>query len=363
MNDANLHLDEPRSIRNGEELPVEKLRDYLCKQLGKPCENLVIEQFPSGFSNLTYLLRLDDDQLVLRRPPIGANIKSAHDMKREYSILSKLHLVFQKVPKPVILCEDESVVGMTFYVMERVHGVILRATTGREVQLSPGLMLSLSGAFIDNLAEIHNVDYQRAGLGEFGHPDGYVARQIEGWTRRYFNSRTDDVRSIENIASWLSGQAASRSSGSALIHNDYKYDNLVLSPDDLTQVIAILDWEMATIGDPLMDLGTSLAYWVDADDPPEWRKVGFGPTTLPGNLQRAELVHRYAQKTGSDVSEIVFPYVYGLLKIAVIVQQIYYRYRKGITKDPRFSGLLDVVHACGVMAERAVELQRIANLG
>jgi aminoglycoside phosphotransferase (APT) family kinase protein len=223
-------------------------------------------------------------------------------------------------------------------------------------------MQRISTAFVDNLVEIHGIDYAAAGLEEMGQPEGYVRRQIEGWTKRYFNARTDDVPSIERLAKWLDEHAPADSRHGALIHNDYKYDNVVLAPDDLSKITAVLDWEMATTGDPLMDLGTTIAYWVDADDTDEWQQYGFGLTSMPGSLRRAEVVDRYASKSGRDLSNVIFYYAYGLLKIAGIVQQIYARYRAGITKDPRFAGLGELVKACGDLGVRSIEKRRIDRL-
>jgi aminoglycoside phosphotransferase (APT) family kinase protein len=247
--------------------------------------------------------------------------------------------------------------------MERVKGIILRAWAPKTLDLSPPVMRNLSKSFAENLAEIHRLDYQVAGLGDLGQPHGYVTRQIDGWTRRYFAARTDDVKEVERLATWLCANLRTESEYSALIHNDYKYDNLVLAADDLSRVIAVLDWEMATIGDPLMDLGTTLGYWVESQDTDEWQQFGFGLTNLPGNLSRRELVEYYAQCTGWNVSDAVFYYAFGLLKIAVIVQQIYSRYRGGLTRDSRFSNLGLVVRACGIQAHLAIEKQRIDSLG
>jgi aminoglycoside phosphotransferase (APT) family kinase protein len=230
------------------------------------------------------------------------------------------------------------------------------------LELSPGVMRRLSEAFVANLVEIHGVDYEAAGLGELGRPEGYVRRQVEGWTKRYLDARTDDVPAVERLAAWLAGHVPPERGRAALIHNDYKYDNLVLAPDDLSEVVAVLDWEMATVGDPLMDLGTTLGYWVDADDTEEWQRYGFGLTALPGGLTRLEVVERYASLSGREVSEVVFYYAYGLLKIAGIVQQIYARYKKGLTRDERFASLAGLVRACGELALRAVEKNRIDRL-
>lgn len=355
--------DGSAPVRPGEELPIEPLFNYLSTHLPELSGPLTVEQFPAGFSNLTYLLRFTNRELVLRRPPIGAQIKTAHDMSREYRILSHLHPVYKKVPRPLLFCEDESILGAAFYVMERVNGVILRAKPPSDIELSRALMRALSEPFIDNLAEINAIDYEAAGLGELGSPQGYVKRQIEGWTKRYYNARTGDVPAIEHLANWLQENLPADSVKAALIHNDYKYDNLVLAPDDLGRVVAVLDWEMATIGDPLMDFGTSLGYWVEATDPEEWQRYGFGLTALPGSLTRTELLEHYSRRTGREIEEPVFYFAYGLLKIAVIVQQIYFRYQKGLTRDPRFAQLGGLVKACGQLAQRAIERRRIDALG
>ena len=358
-----LPTDQSSKIRPGEELPTELLFQYLNAHLPELSSPLTVEQFPAGFSNLTYLLRAGDRELVLRRPPIGAKIKTAHDMSREYRILSHLYPVYQKVPRPLLFCDDESILGAPFYVMERVTGIILRAQRPVGLDLTPETMRHLSATFIETLAEIHEIDYEAAGLGDLGSPQGYVKRQVEGWTKRYFNARTDDVSSIEKLADWLHANLPADSERAALIHNDYKYDNLVLSPNDLTRVVAVLDWEMATVGDPLMDFGTSLGYWVETNDPEEWQRYGFGLTSLPGSFTRSEVLHRYTQRTGRRIDDPVFYFAYGLLKIAVIVQQIYFRYQKGLTRDPRFASLGALVKACGELAQRAIEREHIHDLG
>jgi aminoglycoside phosphotransferase (APT) family kinase protein len=355
--------DRPRAVREGEEPDTERLLAHLRAEMPGLEGPLEVEQFPAGYSNLTYLLRAGGREFVMRRPPVGAKIKTAHDMGREYRILSHLHPVYGKVPRPLLFCEDASVIGAPFYLMERVRGVILRAQPPKGLALTPELMRRVSEAFVRNLVEIHDVDYRAAGLGELGQPVGYVRRQVEGWTRRYFDARTDDVPAVERLAAWLDEHAPPDSSPGALIHNDYKYDNVVLAPADLSSVVAVLDWEMATAGDPLMDLGTSLAYWVDADDPDEWQRYGFGLTTLPGNFCRRDIVEHYARQSGREVADGVFYYAYGLLKTAVIVQQIYARYQRGLTRDARFAGLGLLVKACGELAQRAIEKRRIDRLG
>jgi aminoglycoside phosphotransferase (APT) family kinase protein len=357
-------LDKTSAVRPGEELDAGKLFSYLRQHIPDlESAALQIEQFPSGHSNLTYLLRAGVRELVLRRPPFGAKIKTAHDMGREYHILSRLAAVYARVPRVLAYCEDESVLGAPFYVMERIKGVILRAAPPKGLELTPTLMRALSENFVANLVEIHAIDYQAAALGDLGRPAGYVQRQIEGWTQRYVNARTDDIPAIERVAAWLAGHTPPDTDArGTLIHNDYKYDNLVLAPDDLARIVGVLDWEMATIGDPLMDLGTSLGYWVDPDDPPELQLLRFGVTTLPGNLNRRELAERYAQLSGRDVSDILFFYVYALFKIAVIVQQIYARYKAGLTQDERFARLIDAVRVLGQTGALAIEKGRMDDL-
>lgn len=355
-------LDNPRRIRDGEQLDADRLLSYLRGVMPDLDGSVEIEQFPAGFSNLTYLLRVGEQEFVLRRPPFGAKIKTAHDMGREFLILSRLFPVYGKVPRPIHYCEDESVIGAPFYLMERVRGVILRARLPEGLTLSMDVMRRLSESFTENLVEIHRIDFRAAGLGELGRPEGYVTRQIEGWTKRYYNARTDDVPEIEKLAEWLIENAPA-DSGRALIHNDYKYDNVVYAPDDLSRVVAVLDWEMATVGDPLMDFGTTLGYWVDSDDTEEWKQMGFGLTSLPGNLRRRDLLELYSRLSGRDVGDGVFYFAYALLKIAGIVQQIYHRYRQGFTTDPRFAHLGLLVQACGNLAQRAIEKKRIDALG
>jgi aminoglycoside phosphotransferase (APT) family kinase protein len=356
-------IDRSVAVRPGEELDAEKLAAYLREHLPDLASDapLEIEQFPSGHSNLTYLLCVGEREMVLRRPPFGARIKTAHDMGREYHILTHLAGVYTRVPRVLAFCEDESVLGAPFYVMERLKGVILRAAAPTGLELTPSLMRALCENFMSNLVEIHRIDYQSAGLGDLGRPAGYVRRQIEGWTQRYSNARTDDLPDIERVAAWLA-EHMPPDAGAALIHNDYKYDNLVLAPDDISRIIGVLDWEMATIGDPLMDLGTSLGYWVDPNDPPELQALRFGLTTLPGNLNRRELAEHYAQLSGRDVSDILFYYVYALFKIAIIVQQIYARYKAGLTQDKRFARLGDAVRVLGQAAMLAIDKKRIDDL-
>lgn len=346
--------DQTKPVRQGEELDRVKLEYYLQEHVPGSFGPLVVEQFPKGHSNLTYLLRVGNRELVLRRPPFGTKVKTAHDMGREYRILSCLHGVFSPAPQPLLYCEDTSVMGAPFYVMERIKGIILRKDPPAGLDLSAEKVRKLCESFIDTLAELHNLDYKKAGLGELGKPEGYVERQVKGWTERYYGSQTDDIPEVVNMTKWLAERIPDES-GEALIHNDYKYDNTVLDPQDVTKVIGVLDWEMSTVGDPLMDLGTAVSYWVEPGDDEEMQFLRFGPTTLPGSMTRKELIKRYEEKTERNVAEILFYYCFALFKTAVIAQQIYYRYAKGLTKDDRFAAMIMGVRILSKAAVRAAE--------
>jgi aminoglycoside phosphotransferase (APT) family kinase protein len=345
------YLDKAHPVREDEKLDVGRLEPYLRQHLPEFQGPLTIEQFPHGHSNLTYLLRFGDREMVLRRPPFGNQVKTAHDMGREFRVLSRLSKVYPPAPAPYLYCEDESVLGAPFYVMERRHGIVLRKLLPRGFQLGPETMRRLSAALIDNLARLHTLDYQAAGLGDLGKPAGYVQRQVAGWTERYRKAQTEDVPAVDQLAQWLA-QNRPPERGAALIHNDYKFDNLLLDPRDLPRIVAVLDWEMATIGDPLMDLGTSIAYWVEAGDPRLLQAFVVGPTAFPGSLTRRELVERYQAKTGFDVSNMLYYYCFGLFKTAVIIQQIYARYARGFTRDERFAQMNQIV---AKMSKGAVE--------
>ena len=343
-------IDGAQAVRIGEELNRPRLETYLRTHLN--LDVLSVQQFPSGFSNLTYKLKTNGLELVLRRPPFGAAIKSAHDMAREYRVLSGLSGLYP-TPKPLLFCEDESIIGAPFYVMERVRGVILRGAKPTEAP-QPHLMASVASSLVKSLAELHAVDVEAANLSSLGKPEGYVARQVHGWTKRYRAAQTDAVTSVDAVAKWLAENMPAES-GHCLIHNDFKYDNVVLNPERLSDITAVLDWEMCTVGDPLLDLGTSLGYWVQADDPEVMQRLALSPTMWPGNPTRAQVLELYQEATGCQVAKPVFYYVYGLFKVAVIVQQIYARYKAGLTRDERFAKLDQAVKACGEMAARALD--------
>ena len=356
-------VDRAAPVRAGEGLDLERLAGYLEREHPDLAGELAVEQFPSGYSNLTYLVTVQRDgeasvEMVVRRPPMGSRVKTAHDMGREYRVLAALQGIYAKAPRPLFHCQDPAVLGGPFYAMERRRGIILRGA-GRA--LDGGLMRDIAESLVSTLVELHAVDYRAAGLGDFGRPEGYVARQVAGWAKRWDGSRTGSIREMDRVGRWLLGHQPAESAAT-LIHNDFKYDNLVLAANDPARVIAVLDWEMATLGDPLMDLGTTLGYWTDPDDAPALRELALSPTAWPGNLSRLEVAELYASLSGRDVEDLVFYYVFGLFKIAVIVQQIYFRFSRGLTEDPRFARLGDGVRALAVTAGQAVDCGRVDRL-
>ncbi len=294
-----------------------------------------VQQFSGGASNLTYLLRYPGQDLILRRPPSGTKAKGAHDMGREYRIQAALKPVFRYVAPMVAHCEDDSVVGSEFYVMERVAGHIPRKDLG--IELSSDQVRVLCTNVLDLLVDLHSVDPGAAGLDELSKGDGYVARQVGGWIGRFAKAKTWNVPSWKKVMAWLdANQPADR--GAVLIHNDFRFDNIVFDEANPTKPVALLDWEMATIGDPLMDLGSTVSYWIEAGDPGLLQKFRMQPTNLPGMLTRREAVDYYSERMGFELTdkEWAFYEVFGLFRLAVILQQIYYRYHHKQTTNPRF---------------------------
>jgi aminoglycoside phosphotransferase (APT) family kinase protein len=334
--------DQTSAVRSGEELDLAKLEPFLRSRFPRETGPLAVRQFPSGHSNLTYSVHLGERGFVLRRPPFGSKVKTAHDMGREFRVLSKLHAAYPPAPEVLVYCDDDSVLGAPFYLMKPVRGIILRRELPAGLVLPPETAKRLSEAFIDNLARLHSLDYAAISLADLGKPAGYLERQVRGWTERYYGSKTHDYPEVKNISTWMTEHLPS-TSGAALIHNDYKYDNVVLDPNDITKIIGVLDWEMCTIGDPLSDLGSALAYWVDEQDPDELQKIRWGPTNVPGSLTRRQLLARYAQAMGHEVSNMSFYLAFARFKIAVIIQQIYFRYHQGLTKDQRFAAMPAIV--------------------
>ncbi len=330
-------MSETIQVREGEGFDHETVETYLRDNIeGLPEGDLEVWQFPSGASNLTYLLRIGDWEGVLRRPPFGPVPPKAHDMDRESGLLMRLHEAYPPAPKPYFYCGDESVIGAEFYVMERREGTVVDDSFPEGVEPTEELCRKMSEMVCDTLVELHAVDYEGAGLGDLGKPEGFLQRQTEGWIGRYEKAKTEDVEDAEPPTEWLAANVPD-SPPATIIHNDFKLNNLVLAPDDFTEVRAVLDWEMATLGDPLFDLAVSLSYWIQADDPEELQDILPTVTSMPGFMTRKEFMDRYAEKSGRDLSQMHWHMVFGYFKLAVILQQIYTRYKKGQTQDERFA--------------------------
>jgi aminoglycoside phosphotransferase (APT) family kinase protein len=294
-----------------------------------------VRQFRGGASNLTYLLSYPEGELILRRPPAGTKAVSAHDMAREYRIQQSLEPVYPYVPKMVALCREEAVIGSDFYVMERIEGTILRTRIPAELGLDEHSTRRLCESAIDRLIELHTLDPALAGLAQVGKGDGYVRRQVEGWSERFRAAHTWNVPNFERVMRWLE-ERQPPDVAQRVIHNDYRFDNLVLAPQDPGRILGVLDWEMATVGDPLMDLGGALAYWVQADDDRLMRTLRRQPTDAPGMLTRGEVVERYGERTGREIEGWAFYEVFGLFRLATIIQQIYRRYHLRETRNRAF---------------------------
>jgi len=335
-------IDRPRAVRQGEELDLAVVEEYLksvIPDLEGPAE---VKQFPSGASNLTYLVGFGGREMVLRRPPFGRKAKTAHDMGRECRVLTALQDAYPYVPKVLAFCDDQAVMGCDFYVMERIEGIILRKNLPAGLALSREQVSQLCRTVIDRLIELHTVDYRAAGLGDLGKPDGYVRRQVEGWSERYRKARTKNAPSYERVMQWLELKMPSETRA-CLIHGDFRFDNVVLDPQDPLRVIGVLDWEMATIGDPLMDLGNSLAYWIQKKDPLLLRLMRLQPTNLGGMLTRDEVVDYYCERTGVAIDSFDFYRIYGVFRLVVIMQQIYYRYFNHQTRNKRFGRFIYLI--------------------
>jgi aminoglycoside phosphotransferase (APT) family kinase protein len=346
--------DRPTAVRAGEELDLAKLEAFLLSHFPGSAGPLSVEQYAGGHSNLTYLVHLGGREVVLRRPPFGSKVKSAHDMGREFRVLSKLHAAYAPAPEVLLFCDDLSILGAPFYLMEPIRGIIIRRDPPAGLPFPAETARRVSESFVDNLVRLHGLDYEAIGLGDLGKPQGYLERQVRGWTERYYGSQSHDLPEVEPVTAFLKDHIP-QTSEATLIHNDYKYDNIILDPSDLTRIIGVLDWEMTTVGDPLSDLGTSIAYWVEPRDPEELHRIRWCPSTYPGSITRAEFVERYAQRTGRDVSHIGFYLAFAQFKLAVIVQQIYYRYHQGLTKDERFAAMPETVHTLLRASLRAIE--------
>jgi aminoglycoside phosphotransferase (APT) family kinase protein len=344
-------------VRKGEELNLPRLENFLRENIANLDPSpLEIRQFGTGASNLTYLLRIGDWEAVLRRPPLGPVAPKAHDMAREYKILSKLHQVFPLAPQPYFFSDDEQIIGSPFFVMERRRGIVLDTEFPPFYTPTPEICQQISEAMVDRLVELHGIDYETAGLNEIGYPEGFMERQVNGWIGRYERAKTEEIKGVEKLKKWMIDHIPV-SSKPAIIHYDYKLNNVMFDSDDFSKMVSIFDWEMTTIGDPLADLGCALGYWVQDNDP-DVLKYGRGKppvTVLPGFMSREQFLEAYAKKSGRDVSQIHFYLTFAYFKMAVILQQIYYRWKRGQTTDERFSRFGDFAQSLIHLAQELTQ--------
>jgi len=348
---------EVAPIRSDEDFDHAHLSEYLKSKLEVSDAPMEVLQFPGGHSNLTYLVRFGDREYVVRRPPLGPVAPTAHDMGREFKVLSKLNPVFPQAPHAYALCEDPSIIGAPFIVMERRKGIVLRSFWPEELGEEPQLRRRISESLIDTLAALHTLDYTAIGLGDFGKPEGFVERQVKGWAGRWEKAKTREMPVLDQLVAWFI-EKLPKAPTASLIHNDFKLDNVMLDPNDPGRITSIFDWEMAALGDPLADLGTTLAYWAHVHLPGnDGRRLM--PTLMPGFYSREELLARYAEKTGFDVSKIVYYEAFALFKNAVVLEQIYVRFVRGQTKDQRFAMLGPAVP---VLIEKAFEMAKASGI-
>ncbi len=326
-------------VRPDEQLDARVVADYLRGKLPASEQPLAILQFPGGHANLTYLLRYGGThEYVLRRPPLGPVAPKSHDMVREYRALAALGPYYARAPRVYVLCEDPAVIGAPFFVMERRHGIVVRRTMPPEIADDPVVRRRIGEAAIDALADLHRVPVAGTPVAALGKPEGFVERQIRGWSERWQRAKTEEQPAMESLATWLLAHLPAPVAPT-VVHNDFKLDNMILDRTDPGRVVAVLDWDMATLGDPRIDLGTLLGYWPEATDPPERLAIAMQPTYLDGFPTRAEVVARYAARTGGEVAAIAFFETFALFKLAVVLQQIYVRFVRGQTKDERFAAM------------------------
>lgn len=325
-------------VRTGEELDNPALENFLRNHIENlPLGELKVQQFGTGHSNLTYALQIDGWEAVLRRPPLGPVAPKAHDMEREFKILSALHPIFKTAPKPFVFSDDESIIGSPFFVMERRHGIVLDTEFPKGIRPTKELGRKISEKMVDTLVKLHALDYAKTPLADIAKPEGFMQRQVEGWIGRYERSQTDDIEGVEQLKEWMLTNIPV-SQEPAIIHYDFKLNNALFS-EDFSEMTGLFDWEMTTVGDPLADLGAAMSYWIQADDP-DLLKHGLGKapvTVLDGFYSREEFIRSYGEKSGRDVSNMNFYLTFAYFKLAVIIQQIYYRYKKGQTQDSRFA--------------------------
>ncbi len=351
-----------KPVSKGEELSIEKLQVFLHQQqlTNHASSEIQITQFTNGYSNLTYWLQTEAKSFVLRCPPAGA-IKRGHDMSREYKVLSALQPAFNKIPKVYTYCDNESIIGKPFYLMEKIEGIILNLKEAKARSVSPESFATIANSWLNTFVELHQVNYKTIGLSDLGKPKGYVERQVSNWCKQYEKAATSQYDEVTKVMAWLNDNQPTEYDH-CLIHNDFKYDNIIFKDDSWQQVAAVLDWEMCTLGDPLMDLGSSIAYWTMESDGPMVANGLPSPTILPGNPSRNDIVEQYAQKSGRTIDHMVFYYAFGLFKLCVIAQQIFYRYQKGLTSNQKFATLDQSSKFVCLMAWQAIQKQRIERL-
>ncbi len=351
-------IDIGGNVRNGEELDDRAVGNWLIEHGEDISGPVEVTQYSGGASNWTYRLQYENADLILRRPPAGTKAKSGHDMSREYHVQRALAEYYPVVPEMVLLCQDESVIGCDFYVMKRIEGIIPRANLPKEINFDELQTRELCTNFIDKLIELHQVPYEGTELEKLGKGDGYCQRQVDGWDSRYEKAKTLNVPSFKYVRQWLKDHVPSDSK-TCVIHNDWRFDNVILDPENPSKIIGVLDWEMATLGDPLMDLGSSLAYWVEESDNAIFKATRRQPTHLKGMFTRAEVVEYYLNKTGLKTDNWTFYEVFGIFRLAVIAQQIYYRYYHKQTNNPAFKDFWIVIHALHIRALKLIGLQKI----
>jgi aminoglycoside phosphotransferase (APT) family kinase protein len=328
-------IADTAAVRAGEELNLDALSSYLTGKIDGAEKGIEIEQFPGGHSNLTYLLKIGGKEYVLRRAPLGPVAPKAHDMARESKVLSAVNPHFAPAPKVYHLCEDPSVIGAVFFLMERRRGIILRDSIPPQVSADPEHPRRISEALVDCMVALHSIDIESTGLRALGKPEGFLERQVTGWADRWVRAKNIDVPAVEESIEWLKRRMPV-SGKPTLVHNDYKLDNVMLRASNISEVEAVLDWEMTTVGDPLADLGLTLTYWSQGGSPDLSDKARPALNSGPGWYSSDEFIERYTRMTGRDTSAIGWHQVLGQFKLIVIIQQIYIRWVKGQTKDDRF---------------------------